>query len=152
MPNYVIDPKNPEWTKDHMRRYLASNGEDGYYVDFRPVGGPPQVPTLILTTTGRKSGKPQSLPLIYGEFDGRYVIIASKGGWPDHPAWFLNLEAQPIAELQIKAAKFKVRARIAAEPERGELWRQMAAMFPNFDRYQKRTQRQIPVVVLDPVS
>ena len=72
------------------------------------------MPILILTTTGRRSGKPLMLPLIFGHFDGKYVIIASKGGAPEHPAWFLNLEANPLADIQVKALKLRVRARVAA--------------------------------------
>jgi deazaflavin-dependent oxidoreductase (nitroreductase family) len=146
--DFIIDPRNPEWMKAHMQAYLASQGEDGFYVDFRPIGGPARVPTLILTTTGRKSGQPQSLPLIFGQFDERYVIIASKGGWPEHPAWFLNLEARPTARIQVRGEQFQVKARAADEPERSDLWKRMLAIYPLFDKYQARTERQIPVVVL----
>ena len=149
MPDFIIDPSNKNWMAEHLQRYLGSNGDDGYYVDFRRIGGPAQVPTLILTTTGRRSGKPQMLPLIFGHFDGRHVIIASKGGAAEHPAWFLNLQANPLADIQVKAQKLQVRARAAAGEERTRLWRQMAALYPAFDAYQARTAREIPVVVLE---
>ncbi len=149
MTDYIIDPSNKDWIWDHMRGYLDSNGENGYFVDFRPVGGPAQVATLILTTTGRRSGKLQSLPLIFGRLDSHYVIIASKGGAPDHPAWFLNLQANPLAQIQVKAEKLAVRARVASPVERTRLWPQMNAIYPAFDKYQAQTEREIPVVVLE---
>jgi proline iminopeptidase len=150
MPDFIIDPSNKNWMAEHLQRYLGSNGEDGFYVDFRRIGGPAQVPTLILTTTGRRSGKPQMLPLIFGHFDGKHVIIASKGGAPEHPAWFLNLQANPLADIQVKADKLRVRARVATGEERTRLWQQMTAFYPAFDKYQARTAREIPVVVLEP--
>lgn len=150
MPDFIIDTRNKNWMAEHLQRYLNSNGEDGYYVDFRAIGGPARVPTLLLTTTGRRSGKPQMLPLIFSHFDGKHVIIASKGGAPEHPAWFLNLQANPLADIQVKAQKLRVRARVAADEERTRLWKQMTAFYPAFDQYQARTDRQIPVVVLEP--
>lgn len=152
MPDFIIDPNNKNWMAEHLQRYLGSQGEDGYYVDFRAIGGPAQVPTLILTTTGRVSGKPLTLPLIFGRFDGTLVIIASKGGAPDHPAWFKNLAANPLADIQLKADKYRVRARVATGDERARLWQQMNAFYPAFEKYQSRTAREIPVVVLDPVA
>jgi deazaflavin-dependent oxidoreductase (nitroreductase family) len=149
MPDFIIDPNNKNWMSEHLQRYLSSHGEDGFYVDFRRIGGPAQVPTLVLTTTGRRSGKPQMLPLIFGHFDGKYVIIASKGGAAEHPAWFLNLEVNPLADIQVKAQKLQVHARVAAGDERLRLWQQMTAFYPAFDKYQARTEREIPVVVLE---
>lgn len=147
---FKCQPELPDWPGDHLRRYLASNGEEGYYVDFSSIGGPPLTPTLILTTTGRKSGKPQMLPLIYGEADGNYVIVASKGGAPEHPAWYLNLVAHPDVALQIKGDKLRARARTASGAERAQLWDMMTKIYPPYDDYQKKTQREIPVVVLEP--
>lgn len=152
MASYILRRDNPNWTADHLRRYLSSNGEDGYFVDFGEVGGPAAVATLILTTTGRKSGLPHSLPLIFGQFGQRAVIIASKGGAAEHPAWFLNLQANPQAQIQIRANKQQVRARIAEGAERTELWQGMNAIYPLFERYQARTARQIPIVVLEPAN
>ena len=151
MQTYVVDPARPDWPADHLRRYLATNGEDGYYVDFRRVGGPELTPTLILTTTGRRSGKPQTLPLIFGQSGKDYVIIASKGGAPDHPAWYLNLLAHPEIELQIKSERLRARARVAVGEERSRLWKSMVGIYPPYERYQKRTSREIPVVVLEPL-
>ena len=152
MAAYVVDPSRPDWPAEHLSRYLATDGADGYYVDFRRVGGPELTPTLILTTSGRRSGQPQSLPLIFGEYGKDYVIIASKGGAPAHPAWYLNLLAHPEVGLQIKEKRLRARARVAEGEERARLWKSMAAIYPPYDRYQQRTAREIPVVVLEPLA
>jgi deazaflavin-dependent oxidoreductase (nitroreductase family) len=152
MAAYVVDPSRPDWQAEHLHRYLATDGADGYYVDFRRVGGPELTPTLILTTKGRRSGQPQSLPLIFGEYGKDYVIIASKGGAPAHPAWYLNLVAQPEVGLQIREKRLRARARVAEGEERARLWKSMNAIYPPYDRYQQRTAREIPVVVLEPLA
>ena len=147
----VRDEKN-SWLQDHLRRYLATDGADGYWADFTEVGGPARAPNLILTVTGRRSGKPHSMGLIFGEFDGRYVIIGSKGGAPQHPAWYLNLLADPDVQVQIKARKFRAKARVAEGAERAELWDRMNELYGGYARIQKDTERQFPVVVLEPVD
>ena len=152
MAAYVVDPSRPDWQAEHLRRYLATDGADGYYVDFRRVGGPELTPTLILTTRGRRSGQPQSLPLIFGEYGKDYVIIASKGGAPAHPAWYLNLVAHPEVGLQIREKRLRARARVAEGEERARLWKSMNAIYPPYDRYQQRTAREIPVIVLEPLA
>jgi len=134
-------PKLPDWMEDHLRRYLATNGEDGHI--WRGV------PTLLLTTTGRKSGEPRLLPLIYGKDGDRYLVVASKGGAPDHPAWYKNLVARPDVEVQVGADKFQARARTANPDERPRMWRTMAEIWPDYDKYQSSTEREIPVVVLE---
>lgn len=131
----------PEWIREHMDKYLATNGEDGHI--WRGV------PTLLLTTTGRKSGEPLQLPLIYGEDNGRYLVVASKGGAPDHPAWYKNLAANPGVEVQVKADRFKARARTAGPDEKPALWQKMAAIWPAYNEYQEKTGRDIPVVILE---
>ena len=128
--------------EEHVRRYLETDGEVGYR--WRN-----DAPILILTTTGRKSGRPWLRPLIFGEDDGRYVIVASQGGAPTHPDWYLNLSAQPEVEVQIKGDRFRARARTAEGEERVRLWKQMARIWPPYDEYQTRTDREIPVVVLE---
>jgi deazaflavin-dependent oxidoreductase (nitroreductase family) len=111
------------------------------------------LPTLLLTTVGRKSGEPRPLPLIYGEAGDAFVVIASKGGMPSHPVWFLNLEANPECDLMVGARAVKARARVAEGEEREALWRQMAEIYPPYDDYQKSAgDRVIPVVVLDPIG
>lgn len=138
------------WIRDHIELY-RSDPEKAHLWDSTPVGGPGLLPTLLLTTTGRKSGKPRSLPLIYGEAGGAYVVVASKGGLPNHPIWYLNLEADPDCELMVGPRRVCARARIAEGAERERLWKQMARIYPPYDEYQKRAgKRTIPVVVLEP--
>jgi deazaflavin-dependent oxidoreductase (nitroreductase family) len=140
------------WIKAHIELY-RTDPEKAHLWDSSVAGGPGLLPTLLLTTTGRKSGEPRPLPLIYGAIDGSYVVIASKGGLPTHPLWYLNLEARPECELQVGVKQVTARARIAEGDERERLWRQMAEIYPPYDDYQKRAgERIIPVVVLDPVD
>ena len=110
------------------------------------------MPSPGLTTKGRKSGEPRALPLIYGEAGDSYLIIASKGGLPNHPIWYLNLQANPDCELMVGAKPVSARARVAEGEERERLWKQMAEVYPPYDEYQQRAERTIPVVVLDPVE
>jgi len=140
------------WIAEHIELY-RTDPEKAHMWDSTPLGGPGLLPTLLLTTTGRKSGKPRALPLIYGEADGSYVIIASKGGMPSHPIWFLNLEANPECQLMVGPKPVRARARVAEGKERERLWKQMAEIYPPYDEYQERAgERTIPVVVLDPVD
>ncbi|MDA0566966.1 nitroreductase family deazaflavin-dependent oxidoreductase [Streptomonospora sp. S1-112] len=130
--------------KEHVERYVATNGEEGH--DWQGTT------TLILTTVGRKSGQRRSTPLIYRTDGDAFVVVASKGGDPDHPLWYKNLLANPEAEIQVKADRYRVRARTADEEEKARLWPRMAATWPQYDEYQTKTERSIPVVVLDPVE
>ena len=139
----------PGWIGDHLRRYLESDGADGHMWDSSSVGGPGPVPTLLLTTASRHSGQRLTLPLLYGEVDGRYVVVASKGGAPKHPGWYLNLVAQPEVGVQVIAERFQAKARTATGEERAALWKKMAAIYPPYNAYQDRTEREIPVVVLE---
>jgi deazaflavin-dependent oxidoreductase (nitroreductase family) len=127
---------------EHVRRYLETDGEVGY----RWRNG---APILILTTTGRRSGEERVKPLIFGEDDGRYVVVASKGGAKHHPDWYLNLQADPDVHVQVKADRFAARARTAEGEERARLWERMAEIWPAYDDYRQRTDREIPVVVLE---
>ena len=138
-----------DWNKRHLEAYLRTDGEVGHLVDFSPVGGPDAVPCLILDVIGRKTGAPHRLPLIYGNDDKRFIIVASKGGAPEHPAWFLNLEAKPSVKFQIVDKKYRGRAEVAESPERERLFEMMARIYPPFVDYQQRTAREIPVVVLE---
>lgn len=140
------------WIAEHIKLY-KTDPEKARLWDSRPLGGPGLLPTLLLTTKGRKSGQPRSLPLIYGEAGKSYVVIASKGGMPTHPVWFRNLEAEPRCELMVGAKKLTARARVAEGAEREKLWQQLVAIYPPYAEYQTRaTTRTIPVVVLDPVG
>lgn len=141
-------PALPDWMQQHLQRYLATDGKDGYLWDAGLAGGE-KVPTLLLTTIGRKSGVPLRLPLIFCRTDNGYAVIASKGGAPEHPSWYLNLQANPEVEVQVKADRFRARARIAGAEERAALWKKMTAIYPPYDEYQAATHREIPVVVLE---
>ena len=139
------------WIAEHVALY-RSDPEKAHQWDSTPLGGPGLLPTLLLTTTGRKSGEARALPLIYGESGDSYVIVASKGGMPKHPFWFLNLEAKPECELMVGAKAVTARARVAEGEERERLWKEMAEIYPPYNEYKERAGRTIPVVVLDPVG
>ena len=130
----------PDWAQEHMRNYLATDGADGHI--WRGV------PTLLLTTIGSKSGEERMLPLIYGEDDGDYVIVASKGGFAEHPAWYNNLVVQPQVQVQVAADKFSATAVAMDGARRQELWNMMAEVWPLYIEYQQKTDRHIPVVAL----
>jgi deazaflavin-dependent oxidoreductase (nitroreductase family) len=142
-------PELPAWIKDHLTRYIATDGEDGYLWDASLGGGKGMIPTLLLTTIGRKSGNALTMPLIYGQSGPDYVLVASKGGAPEHPAWYLNLQSNPQVGVQIKGDKFAARARTATGAEREALWRMMVEIYAPYAAYQQKTDRQIPVVILE---
>ena len=149
MPTFSVNDDAPDWQRDHTRRYLDSNGADGH--DWVAPNGDGPYPTLLLLTVGRRSGAERTLPLIYGDYDGAYVIIASKGGAPAHPSWYRNLAANPAVWVQVRDRRTAATARTAAGEERTALWTQLAAIYPPYDEYQERANpREIPVVVLDP--
>ena len=125
---------------EHVRRYQETDGEVGYIWNG--------VPILLLTTTGRKSGQPRTTPLIYGRDGDDYLVVASMGGAPQHPNWYRNLLAQPAAQIQVRADHVEVMARTAGDDEKPRLWRIVSELWPNYDVYQSRTDRVIPVVVL----
>jgi deazaflavin-dependent oxidoreductase (nitroreductase family) len=130
-----------EWVADHARRYVETNGEDGYIWQG--------VPTLVLTTKGRRSGKPRSTMLIFGQDGDRYVVVASKGGAPEHPLWYRNLQEDPEVLVQVRADRFHARARTATAEEKPALWKLMTEIWPAYDEYQEKTGRDIPVVILE---
>lgn len=127
---------------EHVRRYRETGGKVGHI--WREGST-----ILLLTTTGRRSGEPRTTPLIYAQDGDRYVIVASKGGAPEHPGWYRNLEQNPDVELQIEDEVFPARARTAAGEERERLWRKANEVWPHYDDYAARTEREIPVVVLE---
>jgi deazaflavin-dependent oxidoreductase (nitroreductase family) len=129
--------------QEHIDRYLATGGEEGH--DWQGTQ------TLLLNTTGRRSGKRRTHPLIYGRHGDDYLVVASKGGAPEHPDWYLNLTENPEVEIQVKADVMKARARTATAEEKPELWSIMTEEWPDYDSYQTKTDREIPVVVLEPV-
>ena len=128
--------------QEHVQRYQETDGAEGHVWRNGTT-------TLLLTTTGRKSGNQYTTPLIY-TFDGdNPVIVASQGGTPDNPDWYLNLVANPHVDVQIKGEKFHAHPHTAEGEERERLWKQMTAVWPDYDEYQKKTDREIPVVVLE---
>jgi len=129
------------WVAEHVQRYIATDGADGHI--WRGA------PTLILTTLGRRSGKPRRLALIYGQDGDRYVVVASKGGAPQHPEWYLNLLEHPEVQVQVLADRFQAIARTATPEEHQALWPRMAEIWPSYNDYQKKTDRQIPLVILE---
>ena len=152
MADAKLAPNLPQWMIDHANRYLSSGGTDGHMFKVSPPGyGELNVPSLMLTTTGRKSGEKFIFPLFYGEVGKSYVIVASKGGAPEHPGWYRNLLANPEVEVQVGTKKLKARARTTSGAERARLWEQALKFWPPYADYQKKTEREIPVVVLDPV-
>ncbi|MPZ23394.1 MAG: nitroreductase family deazaflavin-dependent oxidoreductase [Dehalococcoidia bacterium] len=130
-----------EWVAQHIRNYVETDGKEGHR--WRGVD------TLLLTTRGRRSGKLRRTALIYGRDGDRYVVVGSQGGAPQHPAWYLNLSENSEADVQVGADRFKARARTASPEEKRSLWQVMTAIWPDYDNYQEKTPRQIPVVVLE---
>jgi deazaflavin-dependent oxidoreductase (nitroreductase family) len=128
--------------EEHIRRYRETDGEVGYLWNG--------VPTLLLTTTGRRSGEPRTSALIFGRDGDDHLVVASMGGAPNHPAWYLNLTADPAAEIQVRGDRMPVEARTASDAEKPRLWKIVNEVWPNYDVYQSRTERAIPVVVLSP--
>ena len=138
----------PDWIREHIELYM-SDPEAAHMWDSSALGGPGVLPTLLLITRGRKSGELKPLPLIYKKVGDAYVVIASKGGAPAHPAWYLNLLAAPDCEIKVGTLDVAVTARDAEGEERADLWRQLAEIYPPYDDYQARAgDRRIPVVVL----
>jgi deazaflavin-dependent oxidoreductase (nitroreductase family) len=128
--------------QDHIDRYRETDGEVGYLWNGATA--------LLLTTTGRKSGQPRTQPLIFARDGDDYLVVASMGGAPNHPSWYLNLTANPDAEIQVKGDVIPVTAHTASDGEKPRLWKIVNEVWPNYDVYQTRTERPIPVVVLSP--
>src|ERR671936_3156750 len=129
------------WVARHVRRYLETDGRSGHRWNGRN--------TLLLTTRGRRSGRLRRTALIYGRDGDRYLVVASKGGARTHPLWYLNLTANPEVQVQVGAERFTARARTAGPEEKPRLWRLMAEIWPDYEPYQQRTSREIPVVILE---
>jgi deazaflavin-dependent oxidoreductase (nitroreductase family) len=127
--------------QEHVRAYRETDGERGYHWRGTAI--------LLLTTTGRVSGEERTTPLIHRVDDDKWVVVASKGGAPEHPDWYKNLEADPRATIQVKSERIAVRARAAQGDERTRLWRLMKEVWPPYEEYQEKTEREIPVVVLE---
>jgi deazaflavin-dependent oxidoreductase (nitroreductase family) len=129
------------WVNRHIRAYVESDGEKGH--EWRPG-----VPTLLVTTTGRRTGTRHRTALIYGRDGSDYVVVGSKGGARKHPAWYLNLCADPQIDVQVGGETFRAVARTAVGDQRARLWAVMKKIWPSYEYYQQKTEREIPVVVL----
>lgn len=129
--------------KEHVERYVETDGEEGH--DWQ------NTTVLILTTIGRKSGEQRSTPLIYQPYGDDVLVVASNGGADQPPLWFRNIEANPEVQVQVKGDRYTARARTAGPDEKPDMWRTMAATWPAYDDYQRKTDREIPVVVLERV-
>jgi len=153
MTEAKLAPNLPKWMVDHVGRYLSSGGTDGHMYTIERPGVPTMsVPSLLLTTVGRKSGDRYLFPLFYGQAGDSYFVIASKGGAPEHPGWYRNILANADVEIQVGTATMKARARTATGEERARLWDSAVQIWPPFAEYQvKAVGREIPVVVLDPI-
>lgn len=128
--------------QEHVDRYRATDGEEGYSWQKGTT-------ILLLTTRGRKSGAERTTPLIFARNGDDYLIVASRGGTDAPPGWYVNLQAEPDVQVQVRGDVFRAHARDATPEEKPELWRKMAAVWPDYDEYQKKTDRDIPVVVLE---
>ena len=137
----VVD--SPEgWVARHIRRYVDSDGAKGH--EWRPGGF-----TLLLTTRGRRSGVWRRTALIYGRDGDRYVVVASLGGSARHPAWYLNLREHPEVRVQVGPDRFTATARTATADEKPRLWALMTSIYPAYEGFQRKTRRDIPVVILE---
>ena len=137
-----------DWAREHTELYQASGGTEGHIWD--KLSAPGSYPCLLLTTMGRKSGEPRIAPLVYGRDGENYILIASQGGRPTHPAWYLNLRAEPRVQVQVADDIFRALAQSVSGGERQRLWRMMMTVYPKFDEYQAKVDgiREIPLIKL----
>jgi deazaflavin-dependent oxidoreductase (nitroreductase family) len=155
--NEIVNQANVDgWIAEHRDLY-REDGQAGHMWNSAEVGGPGPVPTLLLTTVGARTGRTSVMPLIYGHFDeadraDEYVVIASKGGSEHHPGWYHNLLASETVTVQVADDVFEATGRTLTGDERLETWARMREIYPPYDEYQARTDREIPVVVLTRVQ
>ncbi|MGW7661766.1 nitroreductase family deazaflavin-dependent oxidoreductase [Streptomyces sp. NPDC054756] len=140
------EPSPSKWVRDQVELYERSGGTEG--TTLQDTG----LPVILLTTRGAKSGKIRKTPLMRVEHDGRYAVVASQGGAPKHPVWYHNIKAEPHVELQDGPVKRDMRAREVTGDEKAEWWERAIAAFPPYADYQKKTDREIPVFVLEPLD
>ncbi len=138
------EPSTSGWARKQAERYEATNGAKGGELQGRPV--------IVLTSKGAKTGKIRKTPLMRVEHEGRYAVVASLGGAPQHPVWYHNLKADPHVELQDRAEKRDYTAREVSGEEKAIWWERAVATWPEYAKYQSKTERQIPVFVLEPAS
>ena len=145
MTDAKLAPNLPGWMQDHAKRYLSSGGTEGHMYKMAQPGRPEiTVPSLLLTTTGRKSGDKFMFPLFYGKAGDSYFVVASKGGAPEHPGWYRNILANPDVEVQVGTAKIKARARTAAGEERARLWEKSLEFWPPYATTKPRRNARSP--------
>jgi F420H(2)-dependent quinone reductase len=137
------EPSPSDWARKQAERYEATNGEEGGELKGRPV--------IVLTSVGAKTGKIRKTPLMRVEHEGTYAVVASLGGAPQHPVWYHNLKADPHVELQDRGTKRDYTAREVVGDEKAVWWERAVATWPDYAKYQKKTERQIPVFVLEPM-
>ena len=142
--NGEYEPSPSEWARKQAERYEATNGEKGGELQGRPV--------IVLTSVGARTGKIRKTPLMRVEHEGTYAVVASLGGAPEHPVWYHNLKDDPHVELQDRATKRDYTAREVVGDEKAVWWERAVATWPDYAKYQTKTERQIPVFVLEPVS
>jgi proline iminopeptidase len=153
MPEARLAPNMPDWMVEHATRYLNSGGREGHLYTIKLKDhGEVTAPSLLLTTTGRKSGERYIFPLFYGTAGKGWFIVASKGGASEHPGWYRNILANPEVEVQVGTTRATARARTATGEERARLWQEALKFWPPYAEYQAKTDREIPVVVLDPIG
>ena len=134
-----LAPKMPQWMVDHANKYMSSGGKEGHIYKVKPPGyGDLEVPALLLTTTGRKSGEKYIFPLFYGDAGNSYIIVASKGGAPEHPGWYKNILGNPEVEVQVGTQKLKARARTTSGAERAKLWERGDEVLAALHRLRRR--------------
>ncbi|MFH9428001.1 nitroreductase family deazaflavin-dependent oxidoreductase [Streptomyces sp. NPDC017615] len=140
------EPSPEQWVRDQVELYEGSGGKEG--TTLRDTG----LPVIILTTRGNRSGKIRKTPLMRVEHDGKYAVIASVGGAPKHPVWYFNVKADPEVELQDGPEKQEMRAREVKGEEKAKWWERAVAAYPPYAEYQEKTDREIPVFVLEPAD
>jgi deazaflavin-dependent oxidoreductase (nitroreductase family) len=148
----AIRATRQDWVGEHREMYLRSGGAEGHIMDITPVGGHPFTTHCLIRYTGRKSGKTFITPLIYGDIGGEVVIVASKGGADQHPAWYLNIRDEREVEFQIATQAFRATWREPQGDERKKIWDFMVDVFPAYAKYQESTDRQIPLVMMKTVA
>lgn len=147
-----VEETRLDWTAQHLKTYLESDGLEGHVVDLTEIGGLSFTTCLLLEVVGRKSGTVRVLPLIYGDAGGEVIVVASKGGADVHPAWYLNLKEMDRVAFQIGGQAFRATWREPEGAEHDEIWAFMEALYPPYKDYQAATDRKIPLVALKPAE
>jgi deazaflavin-dependent oxidoreductase (nitroreductase family) len=145
-------PGMHDWQEQHLHRYLQSGGTEGHFYDFGPINDEGYQPICLIKHVGRKTGRTLILPLIYGMVEGEIVMVASKGGAPTHPAWYLNIAAASEVHVQVATQAFRATWREPAGTDRQRIWDVMVAIYPPYAEYQESTDRLIPLVSMKPVA